>query len=231
MLEKIQGISGESLKCQVCCCGHFLTVSHSDHAYVAGIMKQIAPFFKVHLSICCSDAPVACICPSCGCLQKDSFHLTVATQLHTKCKHNNLCNLCYLMPNKHANQCIFIFFIPTWRMKSFEGGAVRWLPDIPVFFLPSFLPCMPCLAGTAAGQFTLSGYACKECPLFVPILGPQPSSPLQNLSHTHMHTHAHTVPHSPLFYSLKQLCPSPPCCPQIADNKKRRIAQQRQASL
>lgn len=153
MLEKIQAISGESLKCQVCCRGHFLTVSHFDHAYVAGIMKQIAPFFKVHLSICCSDAPVACICSSCGCLQKDSFHLPVATQLHTKCKHNNLSNLCYLMPNKHANQCILFFLIPT-RMKSFECGAGQWLPDIPVFFLPSFrflslflclaLPCWHC---------------------------------------------------------------------------------------
>lgn len=144
MLEKIQGISGESLKCQVCCCGHFLTVSHSDHAYVAGIMKQIAPFFKVHLSICCSDAPVACICPSCGCLQKDSFHLTVATQLHTKCKHNNLCNLCYLMPNKHANQCIFIF------LSQHEGWKVLRVVQcdgclISLFF--SFLlSCLVCLA-------------------------------------------------------------------------------------
>lgn len=48
----------------------------------------------------------------------------------------------------------------------------------PFLLPPSLFLCLV-FAGTAAGQFTLSGYACKECPLFVLAVGPQPSSPFK----------------------------------------------------
>lgn len=107
------------------------------------------------------------------------------------------------------------FLISKTREDGTFGGRSR--STVELLLNSCFVSCMPRLAGSTADQFTLSGYACKECLLFVPALGLQPSTPFKNLSHTLVHA----PPLLPPFSTLSNGSPLLPMwCPQIAITKK-----------
>lgn len=112
-----------------------------------------------------------------------------------------------------------------------QGAYWCWMDLVFFFPFPFFsfsVGLFLCLvfASTAAGQFTLSGYACKECPLFVPTLGPRPSSPSKtSATHTHTCTHAHAHTHT-LFFPQTTLSVSPHCANlKLQITKKKRGGQ------
>lgn len=156
---------------------HWINKSNYETAPEMLILPALLVVFLLHLPCCCCDELIASICSPCGCLWRDRFRLLMASKLHIECKHNKIQAAC-------VTGC-FTSMLPSSFLISAERGggkapkgATRWLRFL---FFPVHQVCFGSwisrLAGNAAGQFTLSGYACKECSLFVPASGLQPSFP------------------------------------------------------
>lgn len=136
-----------------------------------------------HLSVCCCAALIACICSSCVCLRRDRLRLPTATQHHIECKHYEIraaCAISWIVGTPPNTSLDLTKHVLEVAQADAWVGRIFWLFIFSPFFQFS-LSLFLCLvfAGITAGQFTLSGYACKECPLFVPASGLQPSSPFK----------------------------------------------------
>lgn len=126
-------------------------------------------------------------------LQNDIFNFP---QLHgsiLNTKHNKILAICVVWRPMKPNAC---HYNHTWRLEvvlkinlTNAGASFRSL----FFTLTKSVLVLFFLATNTAGQFTLSGCACKECPFFVPVLGLQPSFPFKNLSHIHTKPPLHTL--------------------------------------
>lgn len=136
----------------------------------------------LHLSCCCCDALIACICSSCECLWRDSFRLPTAPQLHIEYKHNKTQAACVIWCLTSVSPSAFLILAKrgggnALTVEEADGGESLWWSCSCFFFFflltKSVLDLkISCPAGNTAGQFTLSGYACKRVFPLCSSLGP-----------------------------------------------------------